>query len=348
MRPSRTSAPEVSRRAALFALGALATGCARPGEILLRGAGATLPTHLYESWVAAYGSLRPRLRIDYLSIGSGGGLRQLADHTVDFGASDVEPDDVERAAIADEVLVLPVATSALAVAVCLPEGAGAPTLVLDFASLARIFTGEISRWDDPAIARLNPRRQLPKRDLVPIARSDGGGSTAIFTRRLAARSPELARSVGVGRSVTFPTAVGARGSDGVAATVAATPGSIGYVEVTHAVRAGLEIVALAEGDGEATLPTVEAVGRAITSGEGYPLASHTYLVALTRPRDAITGAALAHFVRWVLGPGQALLAPGEPTAIASGFLPLPAASAARGRAAVAAMTFDGRPLLVID
>jgi phosphate transport system substrate-binding protein len=342
---------EVGRRAILLAVGgALGAACDRRARVDIRGAGATLPAPLYEAWAVRYEALRPAVRIEYAPIGSGGGLRQLSRGTVDFGASDVEPDAVERRALGEDPIVAPVAKSALAIAVNVPGDKGGPPIALDLETLARVYLGEVTRWDAPALSRLNPGRTLPPVPVVPIARSDGGGSTSIFSSRLADAVPRLRERLGVGRAVVFPAAVGARGSDGVARAVASTPGAVGYVEVTHASRAGLSLAAVARAGEPATLPTVAAVRDAavVGSASGYPFAAYTYLVLPRTSADEHRAAALAHFSWWILGPGQGALAPREADALASAFQPIPEALAREARERLLALRASGRALVAID
>ncbi len=342
---------ELRRRAWLLAAGgALVAACDRRGRIELRGAGATLPAPLYDAWASAYESQRPAVRIDYAPIGSGGGLRQLARGTVDFGASDVEPDEVERRSMGSNAIVAPVAKSALAIAVNVPGLHGAAPITLDLETVARAYLGEVTRWDASDLVRLNPGRALPAAPIVPIARSDGGGSTSIFTSRLADAIPRLRQVIGVGRAAVFPAAIGARGSDGVARAVASTPGAIGYVEVTHASRAGLDLASIARPGEPATLPTVAAVRDASVrgAGSGYPFAAYTYLVLPGRASDAHRAAAAAHFSWWILGPGQSVITAHEENALASGFQPVPSELARESRERLVGLVVGGRELVAID
>lgn len=334
------------RELLLAGAGALLSACAR-GTIQLYGSGATLPVHQYEAWWSAYALEVPQVEIAYLPIGSGGGIRQLAEGTVDFGATDVELDDTERALMGREMVSIP--TAIIAVAVCYNLG-GVDGLRLSRGLCASIYLGEVQRWDDPAIRAENPRLDLPSLAIAPVFRADGGGSTALFTSRVAAVSRSLGDRVGVGRGARFSVGVGARGSDGVVDLVSSVPGALGYVEVVHALRAGLPVAALDDGRGDYVAPTRSAVlqGCDGDGSAGYPLASPTYLVAGRDWPSPAKGAAMAQFSYWALTKGQRSLDLGGDGDLAASLLPLPPAIAARARAEVARFTSGSTHLLAID
>ena len=336
------------RRRQLLAAGAalIAPGCG--GRVTrLSGSGATLPAHQYAAWWKAYAVEVPQVEIAYLPIGSGGGIRQLAEGTVDFGATDVEIDDVERTLLGREVISIP--TSIIAVAVCYNLG-GLSGLRLSRKLCGAIYLGDVTRWDDPAVRAENPQLALPSMAIAPVFRAEGGGSTALFTSRLAAVSEPLRDRVGSGRGARFSIGIGARGSDGVVDLVGRIPGALGYVEVVHALRAGLPVAALDDGRGGYVAPTRDAVLRGAEPGDpdGYPLASPTYLVAGREWASAAKGAAMAHFSYWALTTGQRSLDVGRPDDLASSLLPLPAATCARARAEVLRFTSGSTRLLAID
>ncbi len=347
----------ISRRSALAALGA--AGCSARGQILLRGAGATIPSAQYEVWFAAFSAAVPRVTVDYAPLGSGAGLRQLRAEEVDFGASDVGIPPEARATFAGPMLVLPIAMSAVCIAFNLPELEG--QLRLRREVVARMFLGDIRSWDDAAIAEDNPGVVLPRRPVTPVGRADGGGSTAIFSRGLAAASAAWRSAVGVGLAVTEPHAVNARGSDGVAALLSRLPGAVGYVEVARAVQASLRVALVDDEAGAFLGPTQEAV---LLAGEdlsragdlfalpraGFPFASPTFLVVPEEVPDVARGAALARLLHWLLDEGQASLrghttTPGAP---ANTLAPLPDVVLDQARADVRRMRSGRTNLLSID
>ncbi len=340
---------ELGRRDLLCAgAGALLSSCAN-GKIKLYGSGATLPAHQYAAWWSAYAVEVPQVEIAYLPIGSGGGIRQLAEKTVDFGATDVELDEAEQKLLGREVVSIP--TAIIAVAVCYNLG-GVEGLRLSRGLCAAIYLGEVTRWDDPTIQKENPSLTLPRLAIAPVFRADGGGSTALFTSRVAAVSPALRDRVGVGRGARFSVGVGARGSDGVVELVSSIPGALGYVEVVHALRAGLPVAALDDGRGAHVGPTRSAVLEGSdaddASRRGYPLASPTYLVTGREWESQAKGAAMAQFSYWALTKGQRSLDLGAPDDLAETLLPLPPTISARARAEVARLTSGSTRLLAID
>jgi phosphate transport system substrate-binding protein len=340
---------DIGRRALLSAGAAVLTSACAGPAVKLYGSGATLPAHQYAAWWAAYAVEVPQVEIAYLPIGSGGGIRQLAERTVDFGATDVELDDVERELLGREVVSIP--TAIIAVAVCY-NLAGVLGLRLSRGLCAAIYLGEVTRWDDLAIRAENPRLTLPSLAIAPVFRADGGGSTALFTSRVAAVTPALRDRVGVGRGARFSVGVGARGSDGVVDLVSSIPGGLGYVEVVHALRAGLPVAALDDGHGGYVAPTRSAVLQGCEADDatrrGYPLASPTYLVAGREWASPAKGAAMAQFSYWALTKGQRSLDYGAADDLASTLLPLPPAISARARAEVARFTSGSTRLLAID
>jgi phosphate transport system substrate-binding protein len=337
---------ELGRRPALVGLGMAlvsgAAGCSERRFVDVRGAGATAQVATYRAWFEAFERDRPHVRLDYLPIASGGGLRQLALGAVDFAVSDVEVDEEDRRSLGRTCLFLPTGLGAIAIALHLPGASEATPLVLPLRVLARMFLGEIRAWNHLEIAEHNPGVRLPDLAVVPVVRADGGGSTAVLGRALAAVSEPFAERVGTGRQLAFPAGIGARGSDGVLRAVRATPGAIGYVEAGRAVRSGLVVAALDDEAGAPTLPDPAAIARAasgvrIDSGRavvversGYPLTSLAQLVVPVEHDDARRGSAVARFAYFALSEGQALLEASD--ARVAGLAPLPRAIAewARG------------------
>lgn len=286
----------------------------------LVGAGATFPYPIYSRWFAVYARTHP-VEVNYQSIGSGGGIRQITEGTVDFGASDapMSEEEMERAG---RPLNLPSVLGAVVVTYNLPELDA--QLRLDGETLAAIFLGEITRWNDPRIAALNPGVPLPDRDLLVVHRSDGSGTTYVFTDYLAAVSEEWRRRVGHGQAVRWPTGLGAKGNEAVAGQLKLIPGSIGYIEQAYARQNDMPTIAIENGAGEFVAPSTEAITRAaadVTSrlgadrdfrlsivntaaAGGYPIASWTYVLVPRHFEDCGHARALSDVLTWALIEGD--------------------------------------------
>ncbi|MGH7458930.1 MAG: phosphate ABC transporter substrate-binding protein PstS [Longimicrobiaceae bacterium] len=314
----------------LLALSLASAGCdgqdGTPGEmagaggrVTLIGAGATFPYPLYARWFDSY-AREHGVRVNYQSIGSGGGIRQMLEGTVDFGASDAPLNREERAR-APELLQIPTVLGADVITYNL-AGATAP-LRLTGGVIAAIFLGEITRWDDPRLRELNPRMNLPDRAIIPVHRSDGSGTTYIFTDYLASVSPDWRERVGRGKSVGWPTGLGGRGNEGVTGQIKQTPGAIGYVEQIYAVQNELPMAHVQNRSGSFIEPSLEAtsaaaagIGERVEGGDygvsivdpegtdAYPIASLTYLLVDSQMEDCTTARALAAVIEWALTEGD--------------------------------------------
>lgn len=318
------------------ALALVALAVPASAQVKLTGAGATFPNIIYQDWVLTYNRQNPRVQLNYQSIGSGGGIRQFSENTVDFGASDAPMTDSAIAAVSGNVLHIPTVLGGLAVIYHLP-GVSArvrftPQVVAD------IFLGKLTSWNDPRIAAVNPGVQLPRSDILVVHRSDGSGTTYVFTDYLSKVSPEWQRRVGKGTSVNWPVGLGGRGNEGVAATVAQTPGAVGYVELGYADANRLQYGPVQNRAGQFVTPTVESVTAAaagamaelgpntdfrvsITNPGGadaYPIASFTWLLLRKQYPDPAKAGALVPFVWWAITDGQAVAAK-------LGYAPLPQA-----------------------
>jgi phosphate transport system substrate-binding protein len=291
----------------------------RPGDAAeLTGAGATFPYPLYARWFGAWAQ-RTGVRINYQSIGSGGGIRQLQAGTVDFGASDVPLSDDELAAMAPRtVLQVPTAVGAIAITYNLPGLDRA--LRLSGPVLAAIFDGTITQWNDPRLRALNPGVALPERDVLVVYRADGGGTTFAMGSYLATVSPSWA-SRGRTKDVRWPVGIGGRGNEGVAAQVKAMAGAIGYIEVVYARQNRLPTAALQSADGPFLVPTIEhvraaadtAIALAATTtaaqllnapgATSYPITSLTWLLLPREPERREGTRELARFLAWALRDG---------------------------------------------
>jgi phosphate transport system substrate-binding protein len=292
---------------------------ARGGQITLTGAGATFPYPIYARWFSVYNQ-QFGVRINYQSIGSGGGIRQMIEGTVEFGATDA-PLTEENLARIPGTLSIPTVLGAVVLTYNLP-GVDAP-IRLDGEIIAGIFLGEIRRWRDPRILALNPEIDFPDRDIIPVHRSDGSGTTYVFTDFLGAVSPAWRTRVGVGNAVRWPTGLGARGNEGVTGQVRQAPGGIGYVEQVFARQNRLPMAHVRNARGEFVAPSIEATTAAAeglldrvvgddfrlsivnASTEGaYPIASWTYLLIAPHMRDCTRASALLEVIRWALLEGE--------------------------------------------
>jgi phosphate transport system substrate-binding protein len=299
----------------------------------LNGAGATFPYPIYSKWFAEY-ARQTGVRINYQSIGSGGGIRQLTERTVDFGASDAPMSDEEMAKLPAPVLHFPTVLGAVVLTYNLP-GVTAP-LKLTGPVVADIFLGKITRWNDTRIASLNRGVRLPSSDILVIHRSDGSGTTYIFSDYLAAVSPEWARGPGKGKELKWPTGLGAKGNEGVAGQVKQLPGAIGYVELAYAKQNHLPVAELKNAMGRFVAPTLASITAAAAGvaaklpentdyrisivnapgADAYPIASFTYLLVYQHQPDPVKGKKLVDFLRWYLREG-------EQSAAALDYAPLP-------------------------
>jgi len=314
----RRTHPVVLAAVAVFAAAPLAA----QANMRLTGAGATFPYPIYSKWVIEYTSVHPNLQVNYASIGSGGGIRQFTDHTVDFGASDGPMTDSMIAAVGGNVVHIPTVLGSVVPTYNIPG----VTQQLKFTGdlLAGIFLGQITNWHDSRIAAVNPGVALPDRDIVVVHRSDGSGTTYIWTDYLSKVSQEWAQRVGHATSVNWPVGLGGQGNPGVAATVSRTPGAIGYVELIYAIqnrisyglvrnRAGNFVQASLASTTAAAAGAMSAIGAhtdfriSITDPAGadaYPIASFTWLLIPARMTNPATARPLLEFVWWATHEGQ--------------------------------------------
>ena len=327
---------------------------AKEANINLTGAGATFPFPLYSKWVAEYQKRDPRVRINYQSIGSGGGIRQITERTVDFGASDAIMSADQLAKATGKLLHIPTTLGAVVVTYNVPGVTGALKLAPDV--LAGIFLGEIKKWNDPKIAALNAGVQLPDQAITVVHRSDGSGTTNVFTDYLAKVSPAWKEKVGVGTSVRFPTGLGGKGNEGVTGQVKTTPGTIGYVELAYAIQNQLPYAQLKNQAGHFVEPKIDSITAAaagaaanlpedlavsITDAPGadaYPISAFTYVLVYQDSADRTKAEALAKFLWWAIHDGQALAAPLH-------YAPLPATVVTKVEAKLKTLTAGGQPLL---
>jgi phosphate transport system substrate-binding protein len=294
-------------------------GSPGPGKtIQINGAGATFPNPIYSKWFDQYGKLHPNVRINYQSIGSGGGIKQLGAQTVFFGASDGPMTDEQLKAAPGPILHFPTVLGGVVPV----YNVAAVTQPLRFSGevLANIYLGKITKWNDPAIATINPGVTLPAGDIVVVHRSDGSGTTYIWCDFLSKISPEFKQKVGVATSVNWPAGVGAKGNEGVSGLVKQTPGAIGYVELIYASNNHISFGSVQNKSGQFVTASLQAVSAAasgvampddfrvsITNAEGkdaYPIASFTWLLLYQNPTDKERARVMVDFLKWAITDGQ--------------------------------------------
>lgn len=293
-------------------------GVKKEQAISLTGAGATFPYPLYSKWISEYNKLNPNVKINYQSIGSGGGIRQITSSTVDFGATDAPMNAEEEKQAPAKLFHIPATIGAVVVAYNLPEVTG--TLKLTPEVLVGIYAGKIRMWNDPKIKADNSDAKLPAKDISVVYRTDGSGTTAVFTNYLGKVSPDWKEKVGVGKVVNWPTGLGAKGNEGVTGQVKTTPYTIGYIERAYASQNKLPMAELKNKAGKFVAPSIEAMSAAADSVEvpdelfvslsdsdgaaAYPITSYSYLLVYEDAKDATKGEALAKYVWWGLHDGQ--------------------------------------------
>jgi phosphate transport system substrate-binding protein len=303
----------------LFALLALPV----VGQTTLNGAGATFPYPMYSKWFSEYHKLHPDIQMNYQSIGSGGGIRQVIAGTVDFGASDgpMTDDQIKEAKMT--ILHLPTVLGADVPAYNIPGVTGELKFTPD--ALAGIFLGKIAKWNDKAITSANPGVNLPDKDIIVVHRSDGSGTTYIWTDYLSKISSDWQGQVGKGTSVKWPVGLGGKGNEGVAGMIRQLPGSVGYVELIYAVQNNITYGSVKNAAGNFVKASLESVTAAaasspempadfrvsITNAPGknaFPISSFTWLLVPEESKDAAKGKILADFLNWMVTDGQKMTA----------------------------------------
>jgi len=312
------------------------------GQTTLNGAGATFPYPIYSKWFSEYHKLHSDIQINYQSIGSGGGIQQVTAGTVDFGASDMPMTDTQLQAAKGKILNLPTVLGAVVPAYNVPGVTGEVKFTPE--ALAGIYLGKISKWNDKAIASVNPGVNFPDKDIIVVHRSDGSGTTFIWTDYLSKVSPEWKSQVGSNTSVKWPLGMGGKGNEGVSGMIRQLSGSIGYVELIYAlenkipygsvrnsagvfIKGSLESVTAAA----ASAPKMPADFRvSITNAPGkdaYPISSFTWLLVPVQSKNPANGKILTDFVNWMLTDGQTMTS-------ALAYAPLPANVAAKEKEAI--------------
>ncbi len=288
--------------------------------LMINGAGATFPYPLYSKWFYEYSNANPGVRFNYQSIGSGGGIKQITAGTVDFGATDAPMSAEEMAKLPGAILHIPTAMGAVVVVYNLDKVGSGLKLTPDL--LAGIFLGKITRWNDPRIAELNKTVTMPNADIVVAHRSDGSGTTDIFTNYLATVNTEWRAKVGHGKAVNWPLGIGGKGNEGVAGVVKQTPGAIGYVELAYAKQNKMTVASLRNKDGQFVTPTLEATSAAAAGvaksmpadfrvslvdapgKESWPISGLTWILVYKDQKDEARGKAVVQFLKWAIRDGQ--------------------------------------------
>ena len=310
------------RRATLFVLCAL---LALPAiaQTTLNGAGATFPYPMYSKWFSEYHKLHPDIQINYQSIGSGGGIRQVLNGTVDFGASDGPMTDEMLKEAKFKILHLPTVLGADVPAYNVPGVSG--ELKFTPEALAGIFLGKITKWNDKALTIVNPGVNLPDRDIIVVHRSDGSGTTYIWTDYLSKISSEWESQVGKGTSVKWPVGLGGKGNEGVAGSIRQLQGAMGYVELIYAVQNNIAYGSVRNAAGNFVKASLESVTAAAASApkmpadfrvsitnapgkDAYPISSFTWLLIPQQSKDPAKGKILADFLNWMVTDGQKMTA----------------------------------------
>ncbi len=309
------------------------------GNITLTGAGASFPAPLYASWFNDLNKKYPNLQVNYQSVGSGAGVEQFIKGTVDFGASDVAMKDEEIKKVDRGVILLPVTAGSIVLAYNLPD---VPELKLPRAVYTDILLGKIKSWDDPLIAKANPGAKLPKQPITVVYRSDGSGTTGVFTKHLSAISPEWKTKVGDGKSVKWPVGVGAKGNEGITAQVQQTQGAIGYTEYGYAKQNNLKFASLENKSGKIVVASDESAAKTLASvplppdlrafitdpegADSYPIVTYTWLLVYKKYPEAAKAKAVEATIEYALTDGQKI-------AKELGYVPLPASVIAKVAAA---------------
>jgi len=301
-------------------LAVLAGATVAAQTIQINGAGATFPAPIYTKWFSEYNKLHPHVRINYQPMGSGAGVRQVTARTVFFGASDGPMTPEQLLAAPGKILHLPTVLGAVVPVYNIPGVS--QELKFTGPLLADIFLGKVTKWNDPALTALNPQARLPGTDIVVAHRSDGSGTTYIWTDYLAKVSPEWMKRVGVNQAPSWPTGVAAAKNDGVAAIVRQAPGAIGYVELIYAlqtktaygqvknmngkfVKASIDSVTAAAAAAATKMPADYRVSITNAPGDAvYPISSFTWMLFYQDPKDKAQGTAMVDFMKWALTDGQ--------------------------------------------
>lgn len=345
--------------AGVIALSVVGCGTSSPSSsssapaVTLTGAGSTFVQPLIMQQIAKYNSIAPNVTINYQGVGSGAGIKQISDQLLNFGGTDAFMTDSQLAeAKGGKILQIPLTLGAEAISYNVPNAPKDLRMTGDV--LSKIYMGKITNWNDPAIAALNPGVTLPNLKITVAHRSDGSGTTSIFTHYLSAISPEWKSQVGAGTSVNWPVGVGGKGNASVAGIVQQTPGAIGYIELAYALQNNLPHCLMQNQDGKWVAPSLDSAKAAAAAfqvpadmrvnivnapgADAYPIAGFSWALIYQKQTDKAKGEALVKFLDWCVHDGQQL-------APSMQYAPLPANLAAREEAMLKTVTYDGQPLL---
>jgi phosphate transport system substrate-binding protein len=289
------------------------------GQTTLNGAGATFPNPMYQKWFSEYHKIHPDVQVNYQSIGSGGGIRQVTSGTVDFGASDMPMTDKQLQEAKFKILNIPTVLGADVPAYNIPGVSGEVKFTPE--ALVGIFLGKISKWNDKALTSVNPGVNFPDKDIIVVHRSDGSGTSFIWTDYLSKVSSEWKSQVGADTSVKWPIGMGGKGNEGVSGLIRQLSGSIGYVELIYAVQNNIPYGSVRNSAGNFVRASLEGVSAAAASApkmpadfrvsitnapgkDAYPISSFTWLLVPAQSKDAAKGKILADFLNWMVTDGQ--------------------------------------------
>ncbi|HLO18033.1 MAG TPA: phosphate ABC transporter substrate-binding protein PstS [Anaerolineales bacterium] len=328
------------------------------GSVQITGAGATFPFPLYSKWFYDYAYVDPSVKFNYQSIGSGGGIKQITEKTVDFGASDAILNDDQFKA-APGIQMFPTVAGAEAIVVNLLGDDGKPLgtpIKFPYTAIAYIYLGKITKWNDPVLTAANPDIKLPDKDIIVVHRSEGSGTTYIFTDYLSKVSQEWKDTVGNAASVKWPVGLGGKGNEGVYGTIIQNEGAIGYVELAYAIQNKAVLNMLQNKAGEYVAPGADTTQSAIDdfgtqlgdklalsivdgpSKTSYPIAGYTYLLLYMDQQDCTKGQKLVDFLNWAFGPD------GTKDATDLSYVPLPEAIKQQVTTKMSQITCQGKPL----
>jgi len=337
----------------LAALGIIGCGSSSEAPVKLTGAGATFPMPIYTRWFQDYHKLHPQVQVDYQSVGSGAGVKAVLDGTVDFGASDGAMSAEEMAKVPRGVQVLPVTAGSIVLAYNLPE---VKDLKLSREAYTGIFLGQITKWNDPAIAKTNPGVALPDQTINVVVRADSSGTSQVFTKHLSAISEDFKTSPGESKAPNWAVGTKSKGNEGVTASLKTTPGAIGYIEYSYALGSKLPMAALENKDGNFVSATTASTQAALANApvpddlivwaadppgkESYPIVSYTWLLAYKKYADKKKLDALKDVVTYCLTEGQKI-------SEQLGYIPLPANVVEKVKAALNGITLEEKPTAAV-
>jgi len=322
-------------------------------EMRLQGAGATFPNPLYQKWLSEYGKQNPTVKIDYQSIGSGGGIKQIQARTVDFGASDAPMTDAELKASPGELIHIPTVLGAVVLTYNLPGVSKALRFSPDV--IADIFLGKITKWNDARIKTDNAEANLPAADITVVHRAEASGTSFVFSDYLSKVSADWKQKVGADKSPNWPVGQGGKGNEGVTGQIKQQPNTIGYVELAYAVQNKLPVALIKNAGGSFVEPSIDAVTAAaaalaattpddlrvsITNANGataYPISSYTYILAYKAQADSTKGKALVDFLWWGIHDGEQFAKDLQ-------YAPLPSEIVKRAEAKINSITSGGKTL----